>query len=134
MYLYSIFSAKSTIYTYNYVRMSYNLIKKLLREEIRSVLNEVLFGKAMDVKIGENKFKALVSKNVKPDQLPYRITLFKLGEDGSLVPERHVQISEDEAMYIVNNNLIPNRVQDYFLKKYGAKLDVLKPIDTSHGL
>lgn len=89
-------------------------LKKLLREEIRMILTEVLFGKALDLDVEGQRVKGLISKNTRPGELPYRMTIFDKNENGSLKPVEHIDISEEEANLIISKNILSPRIKSAY--------------------
>ena len=93
---------------------------KGLREDIRKILMEALFGKPISIEIGGEQHLGLVSKNMKPGEKPYRITWFKGSSRDKLTPiHPHMQIDEPEAKQIVDTGELPDSVKDQLWVTFG---------------
>ncbi len=76
--------------------------------ESTELMTEELFGKKVEIKYEDEYYNGVVSKNTKPGELPYRITWFRHIGTPVLNAEGHVDITEDEAKYIIKNRVIPD--------------------------
>ena len=96
------------------------LALKSLREDIKRILAEALFGKPISIEIGGEQHLGLVSKNMKPGEKPYRITWFKGTSRDKLTPiHPHMQIDEPEAKQIVDTGVLPQSLKDQLWTVFG---------------
>ena len=89
------------------------LLKRLLLE---------IFGKkftiiAADSTGNEVKMPALVSKNTKIGERPYRVTWF----NDEMIPYKHYDIDVTEMDDLLNNNRLPQRVSDKIVNYMGRE-------------
>jgi hypothetical protein len=99
------------------------MTRQSLREDIRTLLKEALFGKPIVLDVGGKNYIGLVSSNTRPGELPYRITWFDGTSRANLTPiQPHLELSQDEADEIVNTGKLPETVRDKFWAIFGEKL------------
>lgn len=99
------------------------LTRKILREEIRRVLLEALFGRPITLNVGGQNYIGLVSKNTRPGEKPYRITWFEgTSRENLKVIQPHMQIDEPEAKQIVDTGELPETVKDQLWQVFGDKV------------
>lgn len=88
-----------------------------------------LYGKKIELQFtnqhygGTNIYPSLLSLNVKPDELPYRLTWFQNDEHDVLEPRGHIDITREEYNLLMNN-IIPTSIgtrYQWFLKR-GPKI------------
>ena len=92
--------------------------EKILRaRELRvdeSLLLEELFGKKMEISYLGNYYQAVLSKNTKPGELPYRISWFGSVGNEQLHAKGHIHITEKEALYIQKYEKLPPKFYERF--------------------
>jgi hypothetical protein len=102
----------------------FNRFRNILREDIKKLLLEALFGKPININIGGENYIGLVSKNTRPGEKPYRITWFEgTSRDNLTVIQPHMQISELEAKEIVETGELPYNVKDQLWMVFGDKVN-----------
>ena len=102
-------------------------IKSLIYE----VLTESLYGKPLTLKVGKFKLPALISKNVKPDEEPYRLTWF-VTSGAHFDAGGHLQLTSQEVNQIMTTNkLSPEHERDlqrnFLIDKVPITIDFTAP-------
>lgn len=75
-------------------------------------INEELYGRKLEVEYFGEFCDGVLSKNTKPNELPYRITWFKMVGTQYLAAEGHMDISPEEVEYVLQNKQFPQSVYD----------------------
>ena len=82
-------------------------IKSLIRE----VILESLYGKKVNLVIGnKTKLPALISKNTRPGEEPYRFTWFLKGNEG-YVPGGHIHMDREEIDSLIVTHKFPRQYE-----------------------
>lgn len=93
-----------------------DIVKESLREafytkKVKSLLFEEIFGKKMKVRWFGETMDAVLSKNTKPGEEPYRVSWFSYTKTPQhLTAEGHIDISKEEVDYILDNKQFPPSV------------------------
>ena len=61
----------------------------------------MLAGRRFIIRVKGKDFKALLCKNVKPNELPWRISWFAV----DMIPQPHITLTQEEADQILLGNL-----------------------------
>lgn len=107
--------------------------KEIVKDSLRDVfyskpLNETLYGKRIQIEFYGDMFPAVISKNTRPEEKPYRLTWFKIVEIGypsekHTMARGHVDLSEDEAEKAMNDGIVP----DWVSKVYDGRFKIIQP-------
>jgi len=107
-----------------YIHMD-KVFSEILRKDIKKILMEALFGKPIMLNVNNQQYIGLVSKNMRPGELPYRISWFEGSSRENLTPmQPHIQLSEKEAKSIVDSGELPESVKEKFWSVFGKKLGI----------
>jgi len=79
---------------------------------LQETLNEELYGKKLKVKYFGDECDGVLSKNTKPNELPYRITWFTMVGTDRLSADGHMDITEEEVAYVLKNKQFPPTVYE----------------------
>jgi hypothetical protein len=91
-----------------------------------------IFGRQYNVVLKDNSsgqeeiFPALLSKNTKVGERPYRFTWF----NKELIPYKHYDIDDSELKALIDNNQLPDRVKSkisgYMTSQEGHNVTILR--------
>jgi len=85
---------------------------------LQEPLKEELYGKRLKINYFGDEVDAVLSKNMKPDdrwpisQYPYRISWFEDAHTSEPQPQGHIELTQEEVDYILENQQFPLSVYD----------------------
>jgi len=93
-------------------------VKQSIREAFytkKEPLIEDLYGTKMKIVWASDEYDALISKNTRIGEKPFRFTWFFYDEEGYKKPfEDHIDLSQNDVDYILHTNTFPEKVKEKF--------------------
>lgn len=87
---------------------------------MKSILNEALFGKKLTVDYYGTAFPAILSKNTKPDEKPFRVSVFEIGPT-YIHARGHMDFTEEEMNQFLQTKRLPYDI----VRDYGNTMKIL---------